>query len=92
MLAQRLEQIIEWCAILGANVDLCAALEQWPPEIIGPDLGYLSQAVDLFDGTVAENIARMAVEPNDGAVVRAATAAGAHEMILRLPARRDGCR
>jgi PrtD family type I secretion system ABC transporter len=62
-----------------------AALEQWPPEIIGPNLGYLSQGVDLFDGTVAENIARMAVEPDDGAVVRAATAAGAHEMILRLP-------
>jgi PrtD family type I secretion system ABC transporter len=62
-----------------------AALDQWSPEIIGPDLGYLSQAVDLFDGTVAENIARMAIEPDDGAVVRAATAAGAHEMILRLP-------
>ena len=62
-----------------------AALEQWPPKIIGPDLGYLSQAVDLFDGTVAENIARMNVEPDDGAVVRAARAAGAHEMILRLP-------
>jgi PrtD family type I secretion system ABC transporter len=62
-----------------------AALEHWPPEIIGPDLGYLSQAVDLFDGTVAENIARMAREPDDGVVVRAAEAAGAHEMILRLP-------
>jgi ATP-binding cassette subfamily C protein len=62
-----------------------AALEHWPPEIIGPDLGYVSQAVDLFDGTVAENIARMAVEPDGGAVVRAARAAGAHEMILRLP-------
>jgi PrtD family type I secretion system ABC transporter len=61
-----------------------AALDQWPPEIIGRDLGYLSQGVDLFDGTVAENIARMAVEPDDGAVVRAARAAGAHEMILRL--------
>jgi ATP-binding cassette subfamily C protein len=61
-----------------------AALEQWPPEIIGPELGYLSQAVDLFDGTVAENIGRMAVEPDDAAVVRAAQAAGAHEMILQL--------
>jgi ATP-binding cassette subfamily C protein len=61
-----------------------AALEQWPPEIIGPDLGYLSQGVDLFDGTVAENIARMAVEPDDEAIVGAARAAGAHEMILRL--------
>jgi PrtD family type I secretion system ABC transporter len=62
-----------------------AALENWPPDIIGPDIGYLSQAVDLFDGTVAENIARMAVDPDDGAVIRAARTAGAHEMILRLP-------
>jgi ATP-binding cassette subfamily C protein len=62
-----------------------AALEQWLPEIIGPDIGYLSQGVDLFDGTVAENIARMAVEPDDAAIVSAARAAGAHEMILRLP-------
>jgi PrtD family type I secretion system ABC transporter len=62
-----------------------AALADWPPEIIGRDLGYLSQAVDLFDGTVAENIARMAVESDDSAVVYAAEAACAHEMILRLP-------
>jgi PrtD family type I secretion system ABC transporter len=61
-----------------------AALQHWPPEIMGPNLGYLSQSVDLFDGAVAENIARMAVEPDDNAVVRAARAAGAHEMILRL--------
>ena len=61
-----------------------AALEHWAPEIIGPDLGYLSQGVDLFDGTVAENIARMAIERDDTAVVRAAQSAGAHEMILRL--------
>ena len=43
------------------------------------------KAVDLFDGTVAENIARMAVEPEAAPVVAAAQAAGAHEMILRLP-------
>jgi ATP-binding cassette subfamily C protein len=61
-----------------------AALEHWASEIIGPDLGYLSQGVDLFDGTVAENIARMAIDRDDAAVVRAAQSAGAHEMILRL--------
>jgi ATP-binding cassette subfamily C protein len=61
-----------------------AALEHWAPEVIGPQLGYLSQGVDLFDGTVAENIARMALEPDGGAVVEAAQAAGAHMMILRL--------
>jgi ATP-binding cassette subfamily C protein len=74
-----------WRPVHGAVRVDGAALEHWPPEIIGPDLGYLSQAVDLFDGTVAENIARMAVEPDANAVVRAARAAGAHEMILRLP-------
>src|SRR5947199_587640 len=61
-----------------------AALAHWAPDIIGPDLGYLSQGVDLFDATVAENIARMAGEPDSGAVVSAAQAAGAHDMILRL--------
>jgi ATP-binding cassette subfamily C protein len=62
-----------------------AALEQWPPNVLGPALGYLSQSVDLFDGTVNENIARMAEKPDDNAVVAAAQAAGAHDMILRLP-------
>ncbi|HEX2216570.1 MAG TPA: type I secretion system permease/ATPase [Xanthobacteraceae bacterium] len=62
-----------------------AALDQWAPEILGPNVGYLAQTVELFDGTVAENIARMATEPDADLVVRAAQAAGAHEMILRLP-------
>ena len=73
-----------WPSAKGAIRIDGAALEHWAPDIIGPELGYLSQGVDLFDGTVAENIARMAVEPDDGAVVEAAQAAGAHEMILRL--------
>jgi ATP-binding cassette subfamily C protein len=61
-----------------------AALEQWPPDVLGPELGYLAQSVDLFDGTISENIARMAERPDDAAVVAAAQAAGAHEMILSL--------
>ena len=55
----------------------------------GPDLGryigYLPQDIALFDGTVAENIARLAVEPDPMKVVEAAKKAGAHEMILKLP-------
>jgi ATP-binding cassette subfamily C protein len=62
-----------------------AALEQWPPEVLGPELGYLAQSVDLFDGTVSEKIARMAERPDNVAVIAAAQAAGAHEMILSLP-------
>ena len=62
-----------------------ATLEQWHAESLGQHIGYLSQGIELFDGTVAENIARMSVEPDADAVVRAAQAAGAHDMILRLP-------
>jgi PrtD family type I secretion system ABC transporter len=61
-----------------------AALDQWDPDALGRHLGYMSQMVELFPGTVAENIARMAPEPDSAAVLRAAQAAGAHDMILRL--------
>ena len=62
-----------------------AALDNWDPEVLGRHLGFLSQFVDLFDGTVAENIARMQVDPDPQAVLEAAKLAGAHEMILRFP-------
>ena len=62
-----------------------AALDQWDPDPLGQHLGFISQTVELFDGTIAENIARMEVKPDADAVLRAAQAAGAHEMILRLP-------
>jgi len=61
-----------------------AALDHWPPDRLGAEIGYVSQAVDLFDGTVAENVARMAAEPDSHAIVAASQAAGAHDMILRL--------
>jgi ATP-binding cassette subfamily C protein len=62
-----------------------AALDQWDPKRLGGHVGFLSQTVELFDGTIAENIARMSVAPDADAVLRAARAAGAHDMILRLP-------
>jgi PrtD family type I secretion system ABC transporter len=61
-----------------------ADLRQFDPRALGPALGYVPQDVELFDGTVAENIARFTV-PGEGAVVAAARAAGAHALILRLP-------
>jgi ATP-binding cassette subfamily C protein len=61
-----------------------AALDQWAPQVLGRHVGYLAQTVELFDGTVAENIARMASEPDADAVIHAAKMAGAHDMILRL--------
>ena len=62
-----------------------AALDQFSDEDLGRHVGYLPQDIALFDGTVAENIARMALEPDPEAVVAAAKRAGAHEMILGLP-------
>jgi PrtD family type I secretion system ABC transporter len=62
-----------------------AALQQWDPDALGRHVGYMSQMVELFPGTVAENIARMSPDPDSVAVLRAAQAAGAHDMVLRLP-------
>jgi PrtD family type I secretion system ABC transporter len=62
-----------------------ATLEQWGPDELGEHIGYLPQTVELFAGTVANNIARFAPYADDGAVISAAKAAGAHEMILGLP-------
>jgi ATP-binding cassette subfamily C protein len=62
-----------------------AALEQWDPESLGRHIGYLPQDVELFAGTVAENIARFDPEPDPEAILAAATAANVHDLILRLP-------
>ena len=59
-------------------------LTRWSRESLGPHVGYLPQDVELFDGSVAENIARAgAVDPE--LVIEAAKRAGVHEMILALP-------
>jgi ATP-binding cassette subfamily C protein len=62
-----------------------AALEQWSSESLGPHIGYLPQDVELFDGTVAENIARFAPALESETVIAAARAAGVHDLIVRLP-------
>ena len=61
-----------------------AALDQYSNDDLGRHIGYLPQDVALFDGTVAENIARMDEQLVPEAVVTAAKRAGAHELILRL--------
>ena len=61
-----------------------ATLDQFDPDVLGGYIGYLPQRVTLFDGTVAENIARLG-KPDPAKVVEAAKAAAAHEMILKLP-------
>ena len=62
-----------------------AALEQYDPDVLGSYIGYLPQRVTLFEGTIAENIARLQGNPDGLKVVEAAKKAAAHEMILRLP-------
>lgn len=73
-----------WRANSGAVRLDGADVAAWPRERLGPHIGYLPQDVELFAGTVAENIARMG-EPDSAAVIRAATRAGVHELVLRLP-------
>ncbi len=62
-----------------------AEVRQWDQVNLGKHLGYLPQDVDLFEGTVAENISRFDPEPDANAVVKAAKLADVHDMILRLP-------
>jgi ATP-binding cassette subfamily C protein len=62
-----------------------AALHQWSSEALGPHIGYLPQDVELFEGTVAINIARFDAKAKAEAIVAAAQAAGVHELILSLP-------
>jgi PrtD family type I secretion system ABC transporter len=62
-----------------------AALDQWEPAELGRHIGYLPQDIEVFDGTVAENIARFEEPPDSEAVLAAARAADVHDMILRLP-------
>jgi ATP-binding cassette subfamily C protein len=62
-----------------------ATLDQYDPDVLGSYIGYLPQRVALFDGTIAENIARLGADADPALIVRAAQRAAAHDMILKLP-------
>ncbi|WNW14430.1 type I secretion system permease/ATPase (plasmid) [Pseudomonas sp. DTU_2021_1001937_2_SI_NGA_ILE_001] len=61
-----------------------AEIGQWSREALGPHLGYLPQDIELFDGSIAQNIARFG-EVDSAKVIEAAQLAGIHEMILHFP-------
>jgi ATP-binding cassette subfamily C protein len=62
-----------------------ATLDQWSPESLGRYVGYVPQDVELFNGTVAQNISRFDDPADPDAVIAAAQAAGVHDLIINLP-------
>ena len=62
-----------------------ATLDQWDSELLGEHIGYLPQIVDLFDGTVGENISRFRQNVTSEMIIRAAQISGIHDFILSLP-------
>jgi len=64
-----------------------AALDQWSSDVLGRHVGYLPQDVELFAGSVAQNIARFEPEASGEDIIAAAKEAGVHEMIIKM---RDG--
>jgi ATP-binding cassette subfamily C protein PrsD len=74
-----------WPALQGVVRLDGAALDQWPNEELGRHIGYLPQDVALFDGTVAENIARFEDNATSDSILKAAQIANVHDLILRLP-------
>jgi PrtD family type I secretion system ABC transporter len=62
-----------------------AAIDQWRSTDLGAHIGYLPQDVELFAGSVAQNIARFEADAPSEVVIAAAQAAGVHDMIVRLP-------
>jgi len=73
-----------WPPLRGAVRLDGSELDHWDPNELGQYLGYLPQDVELFSGTIAQNIARFR-EPNAESIILAATIAGSAELIQRLP-------
>lgn len=73
-----------WSPVAGKVRLDGASFEQWDKEALGRHIGYLPQGVELFEGTIAANIARFEDNPDPASIVNAAQSAGAHELILRF--------
>ena len=74
-----------WPAIQGKIRIDGAAIDQWTLETLDPHVGYLPQDMELFAGSVADNIARFEAGAQSEQVIAAARAASVHELILGLP-------
>jgi ATP-binding cassette subfamily C protein len=61
-----------------------AALDQWSSDVLGRHIGYLPQDVELFAGSVAQNICRFDPDATSEAIIGAAKAAGVHDMIIKM--------
>lgn len=62
-----------------------AEITQWDPHDLGRHIGYVPQAIEMFDGTIAQNISRFQPDATPEAIIAAARAADIHDLILRLP-------
>lgn len=73
-----------WPGVTGEVLLDGRPIQGWDRDELGPHLGYLPQDIELFEGSIAENIARSG-QVDSQRVIEAATSAGLHEMILRFP-------
>jgi ATP-binding cassette subfamily C exporter for protease/lipase len=73
-----------WPHIDGAVLIDSVDVRGWSRQSLGPQIGYLPQEVELFDGTIAENICRFGAIDSD-AIIEASKRADIHDMVLRLP-------
>jgi PrtD family type I secretion system ABC transporter len=73
-----------WLPVRGKVRLDAAALDQWSSEVLGRHVGYLPQDVELFAGTVAQNICRFDPDAIAGNIIAAAKEAGVHEMVVKM--------
>ena len=74
-----------WLPLRGAVRLDGATIDQWTSEQLATIIGYMPQSIELFEGTIAENIARFQPDADRDQVLAAAKAADCHDMIVRLP-------
>jgi len=74
-----------WQPLAGKVTIDGASIDQWDPAVLGRSIGYLPQDVQLFDGSLAENIARFKADADPEMVIEAATLAGFHKSVIAFP-------